>query len=233
MRYSARILAFGLLAASSSGCATCPSKITAALNRSAPTSTQSTTQAYTLACPDRILIWLQDRPDLSRELVIEPDGCIPLGQLGRVRVDGAAPADVAQLIAKSLNIPADHVKVTVVEHASKQLVIFGPGDGVQRVVAYIGPEKVTDLLRRTGGLSPGAAYNSVQVIRPHVATGRRPEVFPVDLGQIVMANDSSSDIVIQPNDQIYLGETSGSSIAKCLPPWVRGLVPGMKEMDEK
>lgn len=233
MRYSARILAFGVAGLLSSGCATCPAKITAALNRSAPASMDSTAHAYPLGCPDRILVWLPNRPDLSRELTIEPDGCIPLGKLGRVRVEGASPHDVAELIAKSLNVPNEQVKVTVVEHASKQLVIFGPGDGVQRVVAYVGPEKVTDLLRRTGGLSPGAAYRSVQVVRPHVASGKRPEVFPVDLDRIVMSNDAASDVTLQPNDQIYLGETSGASVAKCLPPWFRNLVPGMKTIDEK
>lgn len=220
-----------LLLVGGSGCATCPAKITAALNQA--TSAGSIADSYTLSCPDRILIWIDGRPELSQEVSIEPDGYVSLRQIGRVRVEGMSSQGVAELIARSMNTSAKNVKVTVLDHASRHIVIYGPGDGVQRVIPYIGSENVTGLLRRTGGLAPGAAYHEIHVVRPHVAAGRRPEVFPVDLKRIVIDHDPIADIQLEPNDQVYIGETKGASVARCLPPWVRAIMPGMKQIDEK
>lgn len=179
------------------------------------------------------MVWVEGRPECSQEVSVQTDGCILVSQVGQVRVEGATTVDVAELIARSLNLTSEKVKVTVSNHASRHVVIYGPGDGVQRVVPYIGAESVTELLRRTGGLAPGAAYHEIHVVRPHVAAGRRPEVFPIDLKRIVIDHDPNANVILEPNDQIYVGETKGSSMARCLPPWVRAILPGMKEMDEK
>jgi protein involved in polysaccharide export with SLBB domain len=86
-------------------------------------------------------------------------------------------------------------------------------------VADQGPETVVELLRRTGGLTPQAEPAQVHVVRPNVAVGRRPEVFPVDLEAILMHGDDRSNVVVQPYDHIYVGETRRSVLAKYLPPW--------------
>jgi polysaccharide biosynthesis/export protein len=232
MGYSVRVAAWTLvLLGGGSGCATCPAQLEAALNRPVPGRLAEVGAAYTLACPDRMAVTVAGRPELSGEVLIEPDGCAELRGLGRVRVDGATAADVAGLVAQAFQIPATQVSVSVVTYASRHVVLFGPGEGVQRVVPYVGPETVTDLLRRTGGLVPGTSFQAVHVVRPHVAAGRRPEIYPVDLKAIVMDGDPQTDVRLEAYDQVYLGETRGSSVARCLPPWLRAMLPGMKGID--
>ena len=82
---------------------------------------------------------------------------------------------------------------------------------------YQGPEPVLDFLNRVNGLPPGSRLNQVYVVRPNVATGGRPEVFRVDPDD----PGGTSNIALQPADQVYVGETRGSSFARVLPPWSR------------
>jgi protein involved in polysaccharide export with SLBB domain len=92
--------------------------------------------------------------------------------------------------------------------------------GNERAVTYLGPERVTEFLRRTGGLTREAEPQQVHVVRANVAAGRRPEVFPVDLQAILNRGDAETDVVLQPYDQVYVGETRRSHWVKYLPPWM-------------
>ena len=58
-------------------------------------------------------------------------------------------------------------------------------------------------------------------VRPNVAAGKRPEVFPIDLEAILLKHDRRSDLTLEPGDQVYVGETLRSSWGRCLPPWLR------------
>lgn len=228
MGFPARVLALGLAAAG--GCATCPERIQSALARPVEPR-QDVAAQYAVACPDRLEVRVLGRPELNRVMAVEADGCVPCGELGRVRVDGTTADEVAQSLTRLMRLPPGAVQVAVAEHASRHVLVFGPGQGVQRAVPYIGDETATELLRRTGGLTPGTAFHAVHVIRPHVAAGRRPELFDVDLRAIVLKGDPATDVVLQPYDQVYLGETRGASVVKCLPPWLRAICPGMKGID--
>ncbi|MFL5329138.1 MAG: polysaccharide biosynthesis/export family protein [Gemmataceae bacterium] len=190
-------------------------------------------RTYALACPDRIRVQCDARPRLNGEYGIEADGCAALGELGRVRVDGTTVADVEQTLLRMTRLPPGQVQVSVTSFASRHLLMFGPAAGSQRVIPYQGGETVVELLQRTGGLAPGAAYNSMHVVRPHVADGRRPEVFPVDLQAIIERGNQQTNITLEPNDQIYLGETRGAIMARTLPPWVRAIWPGENCVDAR
>lgn len=220
---------FSVVILIAAGCATCPAKMRAALQQRMPQRTAEVGRDYAVGCPDRLTIQLDGAPPLN--VAVEPDGCIVVPVLGRLRVEGAAPGDIAVEIAHHRNLPSTAVRVEVSEYASKRVLLFGPGDGVQRVVAYIGPETVTDMLRRTGGLSPGAAFHAVHVVRPNVATGQRPELFTIDLARAIEHPDAEDIVRLQPSDQVYLGETCGACLARSMPPWVRALWPGMKAID--
>lgn len=212
------------------GCATCPKKIQHALSRPAEEQGVDVFHDYTLGCPDKIVV-AAGRHLPPTAAVIEPDGCAALGPLGRVRIQGVTPSEVAEAVAGQMKLAPEVVSVEVSEFASKSILLIGPVDGAQRVISYRGPESVTELLRRTGGLAPGTAFNSIHVVRPHVAVGRRPEVFPVDLAAIVLKGDARTDVRLEPYDQVYLGETRGANIVRSLPPWVRPFCPRLKAID--
>jgi protein involved in polysaccharide export with SLBB domain len=98
---------------------------------------------------------------------------------------------------------------------------FIPSPSSQRAVPYQGPESVLDMLQRVGGITPGAAPNDVHVVRSRLADNLPPEVFNIDLRAIVTSQDQSTNLRLQPFDQVFVGETNRSSLEKCLPPCLR------------
>jgi polysaccharide export outer membrane protein len=178
---------------------------------------------YTVGCPDLLEVIVNGRPALSGRHAIGPDGRIDLGPDGCVRVEGRTLVEAAALVAQQLGVLESRVRVHVVEFNSRQIYLSGAGTGVSRAVPYRGPEPVYDLLRRVGGVTPGAAPEDVYVVRPHIADGERPEVFHIDLRGIVMSKDGRTNIRLQPFDQVYVGETRQGKLEKCLPGWMRPL----------
>jgi hypothetical protein len=56
-----------------------------------------------------------------------------------------------------------------------------------------------------------------------VADGRPPEVFHVDLAAILRRHDQSTNVRLEPFDEVYVGQTRRGCVAACLPPWMRKL----------
>jgi protein involved in polysaccharide export with SLBB domain len=212
-------LLFGLLA----GCATTPTLDRALRAPNDPAAERRAAEGYTVACPDALDLSVPGRPDLTGREVVGPDGCIALGGLGRLRVEGHGTAEIGQNVAAVAGVPPAAVRVRVADFQSQQLYLVGQVAGLQRAVPYQGPETVLDLLRRVGGLTAGAAPEDVYVVRSRLAEGKQPEVFRVNLRAIVLRHDPQTNISLQPFDQVFVGESGQSCLCRCVPPWLRPL----------
>jgi polysaccharide export outer membrane protein len=190
-------------------------------DRHPPAHTHDLEARYAVHCPDVLAIQVQDRPDLSGPHPVGPDGRIDLGPAGRPRVDGLTAPRIAAQFARDLEIPAGLVRVRVAEYKSQLLYLFGEVDDKHQVVPYRGPETVLDLLQRVGGVAPGAAPSNVRVVRAHVADGKPPEVFQVDLAAIVLEHDLATNVRLEPFDRIHIGQSDSERWACCAPPWLR------------
>jgi polysaccharide biosynthesis/export protein len=184
---------------------------------------QGVADHYLVGCPDVLDVTAQGHPDWSGPHTVKADGRIGLGRLGRVRVEGLAAPEIARRVAELAGVPPAAVRVRVAEYNSQQVYLVGEVTGLQRAVAYQGPETVLDLLQRTGGIRPGAAPGEVHVVRTGVAEGRPPQVFHIDLRAIVLDRDQRTNLRLQPFDQVYVGESRQSCFAKCIPPCLRSL----------
>ena len=137
-----------------------------------------------------------------------------------LRVEGQSTAEVGQGVARAAGLRESAVQVQVAEYRSQQVYLFGQVQGLQRAVPYRGQETVLDLLRRIGGIAPGAEPAEIYVVRSHLTEGQRPEVFPVDLRAIVLNHDDRTNLCLEPSDQIFIGETKKSRMKKCIPPFL-------------
>jgi protein involved in polysaccharide export with SLBB domain len=180
-------------------------------------------EQYLIHCPDVLSVQFDGRPDLGGQAAVAADGRVNLEKLGRPRVEGRAASEVARGLATALDMPAGGVHVRVAEYRSQQIYLVGEVIGLQRAVPYQGPETVLDLLQRVGGITPGAAPEDVHIIRSHVADGHDPEVFHVDLQNIVMHKDQKTNVRLQPFDQVNVGQTRRAVLERCLPPWLLSL----------
>jgi polysaccharide export outer membrane protein len=178
-------------------------------------------ECYTVHYPDVLEVRVAGRPTLSGRRPVGLDGRLDLGGGGPLRVEGRTAPDIARLVAGAAGVPPAQVQVRVAEFNSQLIYLSGQGVGLQRTVPYEGPETVLDLLRRTGGLVPGAAPDDVYVIRPHLAEDRQPEVFHIKLHDILVKKDAHTNLRLEPFDQVNIGETRPSSLEKCVPPCLR------------
>lgn len=215
-------LLLGLAALVLPGCVTDRASVEKNLLKDKHTSRrhEGVAEQYLLGCPDVLEIRVDGT---SRRCPIEADGRIDLGQYGRVRVEGKSLEGTAQAVAEAMDLPAAALQVRVLEYRSQVLFLFGQVVGWQRAVPYQGQETVLDVLQRVGGITVGAAPEDVHVVRTHIAEGKRPEIYHVDLEAIVMKRDDSTNIRLLPYDQIYVGETRQSRVERILPRWLRPL----------
>jgi protein involved in polysaccharide export with SLBB domain len=178
---------------------------------------------YRARCPDLLQVDIPSLPHYGGEQRIGPDGRIDLDDAGRPLVDGKTTPEIARTVAESVGLSPEQVRVVVVEYNSQHLYLFGEVAGSQRAVPYQGPETVLDLLHRAGGIQESASVGDVTVIRPHIAEGKTPEVFHIDLSAIVLHNDPETNIPLEPFDQVHIGQSPRSSFCDCIPPWLRSI----------
>jgi protein involved in polysaccharide export with SLBB domain len=178
-------------------------------------------QHYAVTCPDVLDITFANHPELSGPHPVGVDGRIDLLPLGQPRVEGQTVDEIACRLAQLAGLPGPGVQVHVADYRAQCVYLFGEVMGSQRAVPYQGQETVLDLLRRTGGITSGAAPEEVYVVRTHVGDAQRPEVFHVDLRAIVLQQDEQTNLRLQPFDQVHVGATRRAGLEKCVPPWLR------------
>lgn len=187
---------------------------------------------YVIRCPDVLDVSILGRSGSAR---------CPVRADGRIVVDGrayhvsgqTAPRAAAQL-ARDLNLSETAVRVRVSQHNSQHLFLVGPFESGRQRVSYRGPETVTELLRRVG-LDTNAELTEVSVLRAHVADGKPPEVFYVDLHAILIGRDTQTNIHLEPSDHVHIGQRRPFHVASCLPPVMRPMYEAIfgVETDEK
>jgi polysaccharide biosynthesis/export protein len=176
---------------------------------------------YLVGCPDLLEIKIGGRPELSGTQEVAGDGRISATNGERVHVEGLSTSEVARRLAGASRFPPEQISVRVAEYRSQKIYLVGQVVGLQRTVPYQGPEKVLDLLQRVGGVTAGAAPDAVYVVRSRIAEGKQPEVYRVRLRDILTQHDQSTNVQLQPQDQIYVGETNRSALSHYLPPWLK------------
>jgi protein involved in polysaccharide export with SLBB domain len=196
------------------------------LRRTCPTPNDPTAAAkapapaadYRIGCPDVVELVVADRPEWAAVASVDLDGRLPVA--ARPRVEGLTLEEAREAVAAAAGVPAGAVSLALAAPRGGRVFVHGPVRGRTRAVPYQGPEPVVDFLKRTGGLPPGSELGSVDVVRPNGAAGGRAEVFRVNAPAVLLDEDHSTNVVLRPSDQVYVGETKGSSLSRALPSWL-------------
>lgn len=228
-----RIVLLGALLGLGAGCTSRKWDELLAARKPKPERLRLLAQEYRIQSPDRVAIVVGGPYPWDVERTVGVDDRVLLPTVGWLHVGGRTARSITLELAEKLSIRPDQVSVRILEHRSQQLFLHGEVKGLQRVVAYRGPETVLEMLERTGGITAGAAPRDVQVVRAHVADGKAPEVFQVDLEAILVEKDDETNIHLRPFDQIYIGETRRWSVRRALPPWLRPLYEDLLGLTRK
>ncbi len=182
--------------------------------------TPSPDTAYRIGCPDVLEIAFADHPEWDAYASVDLDGRVVMAHPGSPRLEGRTLEDARHELARLARVDPDRVTVHLAAARSSRVFLHGPIRGRCRVVPYQGPEPVIDFLKRVGGLPPGSKLNQVYVVRPNVALGQRPEVFQVDVPAVLADGNQMTNVPLKPSDEVYIGETKRSVLARILPNWL-------------
>ena len=156
------------------------------------------------------------KPEWNALASVDVDGRLPLGPLGEVPAQSKTLAEVQNAIAEKGGMPPSEVTAIQHEARSQCLTVYGPERNRQRNVGYRGPERVLELLQRTGALQPGCCdTRDLAVVRANVAVGVSPTGSALrrfGVGDRGKEQTYDQRGVATRLDQIHVGETRQSRV---------------------
>jgi polysaccharide export outer membrane protein len=158
--------------------------------------------SYRLGAEDVMLISVWKDEQLTREVVVRPDGMFSFPLVGDIQAEDRTVEDIRGELVKRLTkyIPNPNVSVAVLKVLSYKVYVVGrvnkPGEYL--IGHYT---DVLQALSLAGGLTPFAAENDIKVIR---RVKGQQLVFPFRYGDARKGNDLEQNILLQRGDVVMV-----------------------------
>jgi polysaccharide export outer membrane protein len=168
----------------------------------APETAPAVDPGYRLGAEDVMLISVWKDEQLTREVVVRPDGMFSFPLVGDIQADDRTVEEIRADLVKRLikYIPNPNVSVAVMKVLSYKVYVVGR---VTKPGEYL-LGHYTDVLQAlslAGGLTPFAAENDIKVIRRikgHLQT------FPFRYGDLRKGQDLEQNILLQRGDVVMV-----------------------------
>ncbi len=157
---------------------------------------------YILNPGDQLEISVWKEPDLTRTVVVRPDGKFTFPLTGEVVARGRTAADVQTEVTKRLlkYIPEPVVTVSVVGMQGNQVYVIGQ---VNKPGAFVMNPQISVLqaLSIAGGMTPYAALNDIIVVR---GTGANRKTMQVRYSDISKGRSLEQNILLESGDVVIV-----------------------------
>jgi polysaccharide biosynthesis/export protein len=157
---------------------------------------------YLLGPEDTLEISVWKEPDLTKQLVVRPDGKITYPLIGEVQAAGRTVKQLQEEILKRLEkyVTDAHVTVILLKAQNYKIYVTGkvnkPGDFV------IGkPVNVMQAISMAGGLTPFASPGSIMVLR---TMGGKEEVFGFNYKEVAKGQFLEQNRTLLPGDVVVV-----------------------------
>lgn len=157
--------------------------------------------AYRLQPGDAVSVFVFDNPDLSREVVVAPDGRLSYPLAGSFRAEGRTVEQIRGILVSrfSDNIVAPQVTVSLVGIGVS--TIYVNGEVVQPgAFDLVTPITLVQAIARAGGFTAFAKRDRILIYNPERAGGAR-RIFNYD--QFV-TDPQGRDLLLRPGDTIIV-----------------------------
>lgn len=178
------------------------------LNRALFASVQSapTYEDYLIGQGDLLVVNVFEAPELNTEARVSARGYLTLPLLGPVEVKGLTAREAEQKIEdlyreKYLQTP--HVTIFVKEQYAAKVTILG-AVGKPGTYDYPSRQRLLDVLAMGGGLSEKAG--KIVQVRRKVEGKERPEVYIIDLDELIKKGQAELNIPINGGDVVFVPE---------------------------
>jgi polysaccharide export outer membrane protein len=158
--------------------------------------------AYTLQPGDVIDISVWKEPDLTREVLIRPDGGLSFPLAGEINTTGmtveAARAALTERLKRYL--PSPVVTVAVKTIGGNRIYVLGKVNHAGEFT-FSSPVDVMQALSLAGGTTPFAASNDIVILRRHDG---RVEALRFRYGEVERGKDLAQDVLLQSGDTVVV-----------------------------
>lgn len=159
-------------------------------------------EKYLLGPEDALEISVWKEPDLTKQLIVRPDGKITYPLIGEVQAAGLTVKQLQEEILKRLEkyVTDAHVTVILLKAQNYKIYVTGkvnkPGDFV------IGkPVNVMQAIAMAGGLTPFASPGSIMVLR---TVSGKEEVYPFDYKTVSQGYSLEDNRTLLPGDVVVV-----------------------------
>ena len=156
---------------------------------------------FVIGAEDIILVQIWRDAEVSRQVMVRPDGKITLQLLGEVQAAGLTPEGLAQVIYDGLTklktIDRSEVTVTVVTVNSRKYYIQGEVNRTGPFTLLV-PTTVLEALGNAGGFKEFANRSKIVVIH---SNGTRANF---NYKEVIAGKKMQQNILVQPGDQIIV-----------------------------
>lgn len=161
---------------------------------------------YRISPGDTLEVAVWGYEDLSRTVIVRPDGNISLPVVGELRAQGATPVELAQQITTSLSRWVKNPRVSVIVKSFAQHQIFVLGAVARPGVYPLQPGlTVAEAIALAGGFTTNADRDHLTVLRKEQV---RDVKFSVRFTDNPLREDSAVRFVLQPGDNLIVSEAT-------------------------
>ena len=161
-----------------------------------------TTSGFHLGPGDVLLVSVWKDEELTREVVVRPDGKISFPLAGEIQAEGQTIAQLQEEMTKRIQVYVPDTPVTVMLQQLQSTKVFVVGK-VANPGMFIMQGKMTVLqaLSLAGGLTRFADKDGIHVIRKE---GNKQTAISFDYGDVSDADDLSTNVFLRPGDTVVV-----------------------------
>ena len=162
----------------------------------------ATDKIYHIGPGDVLEISVWKDPDLSRKIVVPPDGIIAFPLVEAINVSGLTVADLRSIVAKKLSefIPDATVTVMLLEINNLKAYVIGKVNSPGQYPITL-ETSVMQLLAQAKGLTPFASGGNIKILRQE---NNKVTNIPFDYGEVENGKHLEQNIIVQPGDVIVV-----------------------------
>ena len=147
-----------------------------------------------------ISVWKE--PDLSRKLVVPPDGIIAFPLIEAVNVTDLTVSDLKKIVTQRLSefITESTVTVMMIEIKSHRASVIGKVNKAGEFPIDM-DTTVMQILAKAGGLNPFASKGNIKILRQH---DNKIIKIPFNYGQVEKGANLEQNIILKAGDVVVV-----------------------------
>lgn len=185
---------------------------------------------YIIAEGDAIEVFVWQNPDLTKSVSVGPDGKISYPLVGRLQAAGLTieqlESEIRKRISKFVKYP--QVSIMMTGYAGNKVIILGEVNS-PAVYTFKGSLNLIEAIAMAGDFTGKAQQDSVIVVRGNLT--EQPRAFKINMTNVIKKGTSKADIVLQPNDVIYVSRSLIHDVDKFLANFSNIISNGRKILD--